>query len=98
MFKELFTNDAQIQIQEEFDQGPLVKLATDWLKNKYPADEYEFVHKPLLKDGMKTFHVSTGGKTFVIQAKKADTEYENPVNTILFKIESDEEEENEDSF
>ena len=96
MFKEIF-----IPVNEEFDQTPHIKAAKAWLDNKYKSEEYDYVHKPLLKDaGTKTFHVSTGGNQFVIVAKKADTEYENPQNTIIFKIVSDEDEpeKEEDQF
>ena len=92
-------------LSEEFDQAPLVPLAMKWLKNKFVSSQntMEFIHKPNLNDdGNKKYDVSVDGKHFSIVGRKHETEYSNPVNSIIFKIISseneDENEESEDEF
>ncbi len=76
--------------EEAFDQTPLVPLAMKWLKKKF-GDKHEFIHKPKLSDGSnKKFDVSEGGKTFTIVGRKHKTEIENPKDTVIFRIEPDE--------
>jgi hypothetical protein len=83
-------------LNEEFEQAPLVPLAMKWLKNKF-GENNEFVHKPNLSPGSnKQFDVSIEGKTFTITGRKHKTETENPKDTIIFKIEADEDEEVKD--
>ena len=86
-------------LNEEFDQTPLAPLAIKWLKNKF-GDNNEFIHKPNLSDGAnKRFDASIEGKTFTITGRKHKTKLEDSGDTIIFKIEPDEQElENDDEF
>jgi hypothetical protein len=99
-FKDIFLEAAEEQNQQnqqdqgrepEFDQNVFSASAIKWLKDKF-GEKYEFIHKPNLSDGdNKHFNASQDGKQFTIIARKHNTEYTNPKDTIIFKIEPDEE-------
>ena len=90
-------------LKEEFDQKAYLKDALEWLKGKFPEDEYgyEFIHKPNLINTTKTYSVSINGKHFDISGRLMDTNSDGSKDTVLFKIEPVEEEpqgEQEPSF
>ena len=78
-------------LSEEFEQKDLKASAEKWLKQKF-GDEYEFVHKPNLTDGDKTYHCSIDGKQFSISGRKYDTDGDGSPDTVGYKIINSEEE------
>jgi hypothetical protein len=92
LFLEAVEDDEEEETKEaEFNQEAFVSSAMKWLKDKF-GEKYEFIHKPKLSNGNnKYFNASQDGKQFTIVARKHNTEYTNPKDTIIFKIEPDEE-------
>jgi len=98
-FKEFFKQP----ITEEFDQTQFVELAKKWLLTKFPKEEYgyEFEHNPRLEvPDMKQYNAYIDGKAFLIIGKAFDTNSNGEKDTVIFKIQpiETEEEEQEDAF
>ena len=68
-----------------FDQTKLKSKALKWLKAKW-TDSYDFIHKPNLTDGDKTFHVSQDGEQFSIVGRRYDSNGDGEKNSVAFKI------------
>ena len=80
------------QKKSSFDPEPLVPLAMKWLKKKF-GDEFVFKHKQNLSEIGKTYYASIDGKEFGISGKLFDTNQDGSGDTVLFKIDPMEDEE-----
>jgi hypothetical protein len=91
-FKAYLTQETQVN--EAFDQTPLVPLALKWLKQKFPFDThgYVFKHNPKLLEPTKSYDISIENKEFVIAGRLFDTNSDGTKDTVVFRINPSEEE------
>ena len=75
----MFTNS------ELFEAAKEERLALKWLKNKFKS-KYTFKYNQGLKDIDKRFAVSMNNQEFEIGCKKYDTNGDDTMDTIVFKI------------
>jgi hypothetical protein len=92
--KEQNTN-AKNKKKSEFDQTKYVPLAMKWLKNKF-GDDFNFKHNAKLSEIGRSYHVSVDDKEFIISGKAFDTTDDGKPDTVVFKIEPIEAEEEEE--
>ena len=90
---------------KEFDQTPYVKDALEWLKKKFPEEEYGFSykHEPKLANPTKTYSVTINNREFDIAGRifdKNKNDIEDAGDVVLFKIVPiiDDEEQTKDAF
>ena len=86
-------------LTEEFDQSAYLDDAMEWLKQKFPDNGFKFKHKPNLTNDTKTYSVSINNKEFDIAGRLMDTNSDGKKDTVLFRIDSvDEEQEGDEAF
>ncbi len=86
-------------LTEEFDQKQYLSDAMEWLKKKFPDNGFTFKHKPNLTNDTKTYPVSINNKEFDIAGRLMDTNSDGNKDTVLFRIDPvEEQEEKEEAF
>ncbi len=84
-------DDGKRKIDGEFNQEEHVKDAEEWLEDRF-GDQFTFKHTPNLSEIGKTYHASINDKEFMISGKSFDTTGDNQIDTVLYRIDSIEEE------
>ena len=85
------SKDSKSSKKSEFNQSDYVKDAEEWLKDKF-GDKFTFKHVENLSAIGKTYHASINDKEFMISGKSFDTTGDNEIDTVLYRIDTIEEE------
>jgi hypothetical protein len=74
--------------ESKFDQTPYVKKAMKWLEAKWPKEKFNFTfkHNPKLTGDLKRYYASIDGVEFEIAGKAFDTTGDDEPDTVVFKI------------
>lgn len=89
--------ETKSDVNSKFDQKAFLDDALEWLEKKFPDNGFTFKHKENLTNDTKTYSVSINDKEFDIAGRLMDTNSDGNADTVLFRIDPVEVENEEDN-